>query len=159
MRAPKKFAIAMAAWLCPAITVWATDNAPIHFHASNVTVIIHKQPGHIKLNLYPAKTFLDKKFTINCRSANGCLVTVQSQAQLPYPWAAHKLCTHLDGAAMSSACSPSDSGQINNLQSELVSEGAHTLQTEVSGYESIPVHVCPCEVHYSIYEGGDTTQR
>ena len=61
---------------------------------------------------------------------------------------------------MSPRCSPSDADELNNLQSELISEGAHTLQTEILSVETIPVKVCPCEVNYSIYEGeGETKQR
>ena len=154
MRMQKGFAIIAAALLCSSIGARARDNGSdgaIHFHSDNVTMIIHQQSKRITLNATPAVTYLDKLFSINCLSAHGCLVAVQSQAQAG--WSAQGLCTYLDGSAMPGACSPSDAVEIHNLQSELVSEGKHTLQTQVSSDYTTPDKVCPCEINYSIYEG------
>lgn len=154
MRTSNGFAIVVAAVLCSAAGAWGADggsHSAIHFHAGNVTVIVHRHSDRITLNATPAVTYLDKQFSINCRSASGCLVTVQSQAQAG--WSAIGLCTNLDGVKMPGACSPSDAVQISNLQSGMVSQGTHTLQTQVSSDYTTTGKVCPCEINYSIYEG------
>lgn len=153
MRMPRGSAIATVALLCSTLAAWGADvtsDAPIQFQNNNVTIIIHKRSHRVTLNTYPEITYLDKQFKYNCQSANGCLVTVQSQAQ--GGWSAQGLCTYIDGAAMSPACSPSDANELNNLQSEVISQGVHTLQTQVSSTYTMPAKVCPCEVNYSIYE-------
>lgn len=128
---------------------------PVHYHAHNVLVEVHKGTGPVNLLPNPQITYLDDPLDVDCDAPEGCLITAQSLVQLPQ-FSIASICVYLDGQAMQPSCSGFAQGSTQDLQSQLLSAGHHTLQTGLAnGYAASGYQANGWIVTYTIYKNRD----
>jgi hypothetical protein len=117
-----------------------------------VNLILHE--SHKPITAQAGLTYLDPLRHFNCRSANGCVVTIHGVLEYQN-YGGPSLCSFIDGNPTLPACGYNDgygpSGEVPFTGSARVTQGIHTFQSaakEAGGGGTI----ADWEVEYAIYE-------
>jgi hypothetical protein len=129
------------------------DDAPVRSRDGSIIFISHASNNTIQWQNGPNALDVPRKF--RCRSVNGCVVMFSAMVVL-FVDGDYAICGFVDAHSASPSCG-NQSPEVQpafSRQRRIVSQGIHTVYTQVLVTDSSQQEVFSWETDYTIYERG-----
>ena len=128
-----------------------TEFPPVHVRSHEMEMRIHKG---INFPIVYGTNNLDNPHTLTCRSPNGCVILMQSEAMIYADNWFIQIYSTVDGTeafpAYTGSFSPAPSVAMQSIR---VKQGTHAVQTIVNNLTNESITISSWQVSYTLYEG------
>ena len=141
----------LLATTCDARTdVTRGDISPVHIVQKGIEIRIHEGTNK---QVVDGINYLDKPRTLTCRSAKGCVISIQSDAALNGIGFDYTLYSTVDGVEASPPYPEQYSPMLMTvLQRAIVGQGVHTVETVLYFDNEESITASAWQVNYTLYE-------